>query len=199
MKSLPFLNDGKPITRPFYDAEMSGRQNRDIMADLGSSLSPAAQTAVWEEKERIYASMLDEGAQPLAGLLAFLDALDAAGVPFCLVTNAPRAMAEYTLKALGLLARFGERVVIAEECARFKPAPDPYIKGLEMLGVQAGRAVAFEDSPNGTQSACGAGIYTVGVMSSRTEKDLMEAGVGICVKDYTDEKLWSLLKGRGFP
>lgn len=197
LKSLPSLNDGAPITRAFYDAEMSGRQNREIMSDLGASLPLASQTAVWEEKERIYASMLDAGAQPLPGLVAFMDALDKAGTPFCLVTNAPRVMAEYTLKALGLTERFGERVVIAEECDRYKPAPDPYLKGLELLGVEAGRAVAFEDSPSGTQSAVAAGIFTVGVMSSREEGDLQKAGASVCVEDYEDAKLWEMVKARG--
>lgn len=47
------LCDGVPITREFYDREMSGKQNRVIMAELGRHLPTQAQNAVWLEKEKL--------------------------------------------------------------------------------------------------------------------------------------------------
>lgn len=47
------LCDGVPISRNFYDQEMSGKQNRVIMAELASHLPIQAQNAVWLEKEKL--------------------------------------------------------------------------------------------------------------------------------------------------
>ena len=42
-----------------------------------------------------------------------------------------------------------------------KPAPDIYLMTLELLGLPAEDCVAIEDSSNGLQSSCSAGIPTV--------------------------------------
>jgi beta-phosphoglucomutase-like phosphatase (HAD superfamily) len=42
-----------------------------------------------------------------------------------------------------------------------KPAPDIYHLALSSLGLDAARAVAFEDSANGLSSAKAAGLFTV--------------------------------------
>ena len=56
--------------------------------------------------------------------------------------------AECMLKGLGLTEEFSA-LVIGAECERAKPFPDPYLKGLEELGIEAHEAIAFEDSPSG--------------------------------------------------
>jgi beta-phosphoglucomutase-like phosphatase (HAD superfamily) len=50
-----------------------------------------------------------------------------------------------------------------------KPAPDVYVLVLQMLGVQANAAIAFEDSPQGLQAAVGAGLWTVVTSTRWTE------------------------------
>ena len=42
-----------------------------------------------------------------------------------------------------------------------KPAPDIYFYALEMLGLEAGECLAFEDSHNGILSSRGAGLATI--------------------------------------
>jgi HAD superfamily hydrolase (TIGR01509 family) len=59
-------------------------------------------------------------------------------------------------------------VLVAEELARPKPDPLPYLTGLQRLGAEAGQALAFEDSLPGTAAASGAGIFTVGVATTQT-------------------------------
>lgn len=193
LKAIPELNDGLPITRKYYDSNMSGKQNREIMAELGSHLPKEAQTAIWEEKERLYCSYVDKGIEPLRGLTKFLNRLDDSGVRRAIVTNAPRSMAEHTMNVLELDKSFGECVIIGEECEKPKPAPHPYLDGLKLVGAVASRTIAFEDSPSGIASARAAGLFTFGVMSSRTEADLLAAGANVCIKDYEDEKLWPLV------
>jgi beta-phosphoglucomutase-like phosphatase (HAD superfamily) len=52
-------------------------------------------------------------------------------------------------------------VVLGEECSRAKPFPDPYQRGLELLGLQPHEAIVIEDSPAGLASAVAAGIPAV--------------------------------------
>lgn len=193
LKAIPEINDGQPITRKYYDTNMSGKQNREIMAELGAHLPKQAQNAIWKEKERLYYSYIEQGIEPLRGLTKFFDHLDAAGVRRAIVTNAPRSMAEHTMAALSINQSFGDRVIIGEECERPKPAPHPYLDGLKLVGAVASRTIAFEDSPSGIASARAAGLFTFGVMSSRTEDDLLAAGANICISHYEDEKLWPLI------
>lgn len=193
LKSIPEFNDGQPITREYYDVNMSGKQNRNIMAEIGAHLPEQAQTAIWEEKERLYCSYIDQGVEPMRGLLKFFNRLDAAGVRRAIVTNAPRFMAEHTMRALCIDQSFGQNVIIGEECERPKPAPEPYLDGLKLVNSVASRTIAFEDSPSGIASARAAGLFTFGVTSSRTEDDLIKAGANVCISHFEDEKLWPLV------
>ncbi len=193
LKSIPEINDGQPITREYYNANMSGKQNRKIMAELGAHLPEQAQNAIWKEKERLYCDYVDQGIEPLRGLTKLIERLDAAGVRRAVVTNAPRSMAEHTMAALRIRHSFGERVIIGEECERPKPEPEPYLDGLKLVGAAASRTIAFEDSPSGIASARAAGLFTFGVMSSRTEEELIVAGANVCISHYEDEKLWPLV------
>lgn len=136
---------------------------------------------------------MDKGIVPIQGLVALFDRLENAGVKTAIVTNAPRSQAIYTLKALSLQERFGERVIIGEECVKPKPWPYPYEEGLKLVQGHVESTVAFEDSPSGIASARAAGLFTIGIMSSRSEESLHEAGANFCVKNYEDDKLWPCL------
>ena len=58
-----------------------------------------------------------------------------------------------------------ERRVTSASVRRGKPAPDPYLRGLEIAGVPASQAIAIDNAPLGTTSGHAAGIPTVGVVT----------------------------------
>jgi len=101
---------------------------------------------------------------------------------------------------MGLEARF-EHVLVAEELARPKPDPLPYLTGLERLGAEAGQALAFEDSLPGVKAASGAGIFTVGIATTQAPERLLAAGASLVVDDFDDPRLWGVIAqmeaGRG--
>lgn len=196
--ALPALNDGVPITREFFDASISGKENTKIMADLAPELSEEARVAITEEKDRLYLQYISHdvgtGIVPINGLLSLLDAIDTSKISKAIVTNSPRAAAFDTLDALKLTDRFGKNVVIGEECAKPKPAPEPYLEGLKVVGGTAKRTVVLEDSPSGIASAKAAGLFTIGILSSREEAELLKAGADVCIEDYSDPKLWCIIR-----
>lgn len=87
----------------------------------------------------------------MSGLRQFLTWVDTRGLPSVAVTNAPRDNAYLMIRALGL-SNYFKAVVLGEECERAKPYPDPYQKGLAVLGLQPHEAIVFEDSPAGRRA-----------------------------------------------
>ncbi|MBI3199066.1 MAG: HAD family phosphatase [Rhodospirillales bacterium] len=102
------------------------------------------------------------------GVLELLDALDALGLPRAIATSSSHKTVRHHLSFHDLGARF-HHVVAQGDYAAGKPAPDPYLKAAERLGVEPQFCLALEDSHNGVRSASAAGMMTIMV------PDLLEA------------------------
>lgn len=111
---------------------------------------------------------------PAAGSIELLEALRARGVKTGVVSMTRAKNVLTAMNRLGMVRLF-DVLVFGDMVAHKKPAPDPYLKALEFLGVSAGEAVAFEDSPNGIVSAKAAGIYTFGYTGSALVQDVSAA------------------------
>jgi beta-phosphoglucomutase len=145
-----------------------------------------------EHKEQLFRDQL-ETLTPTPGVLKVLDWADANGVPYAVVTNAPRPNAEMMLHGLGLDKRMTE-LVIGDELERAKPDPLPYRTGLQRLGATAERALAFEDSLPGIRAAHGAGIATYGIRTAHPDEALLGSGAVAAITDFTDAGLWRRLE-----
>ncbi|WP_437595552.1 HAD family hydrolase [Sorangium sp. So ce590] len=76
------------------------------------------------------------------------------------VSGSPRASVEKTLEFLGLRG-YIDVVVAAEDYARGKPAPDPFLEAAKRLGVEPAQCLVFEDAVLGIESARAAGMQWV--------------------------------------
>lgn len=92
----------------------------------------------------------------------------AAAVPIAIASGAIGPEIRRTLDREHLTMLF-TAIVAAEDTARSKPAPDPYLRAVEQLGASIGGGldpsdcVAIEDSRWGLESARAAGLKTVAV------------------------------------
>ena len=69
-------------------------------------------------------------------------------------------------------------IACGDEVARKKPDPDVFELALERLELEPGACLAFEDSANGLQSACAAGLKTVVTPSAYSlNRDFVGAAV----------------------
>ena len=97
----------------------------------------------------------------------------AAQVPVAIASGALRHEIELILDRSGLRGQFPV-IVAAGDTPRSKPAPDPYARAFDLLresgslreGATPAHVVAIEDSEWGLQSARGAGLRTVAVLTS---------------------------------
>ncbi len=159
-----------------------------IMARLGSSWGPADQAQlIGGSLHRSTAYMLSKAARPVApdviarwltqgmatlirergvplmpGAAGLLAEIEAAGLPFALVTSAEREIMTATLEVLGI--EF-PATVCAGDVTRGKPDPEPYLRAAGLLGAAPARCVALEDSPTGLAAAHAAGCAVIAVPS----------------------------------
>lgn len=97
------------------------------------------------------------------GLIAFLEALRAEGIGWCVTSNSLHRRLSLTLGRLGILGLTGEeRVFSAEDVARGKPAPDLHLLACRRMGVTPEEALVVDDSPSGIRGARAAGIRALG-------------------------------------
>lgn len=172
---------------------MSGHQNPELVSRILPQLSLQQQTHLWQTKESRYEDVISKGVSPIAGLIDLIKRCKQDGIITYIVTNAPKGTCMKTMLSIGITEYFGSNVVVAEECEHPKPHPAPYLRALELAGVSAKDAIAFEDSPSGTRSATAAGLLTIGMRSTQSDETLRSYGAAFTVRDYNDPKLLSSL------
>jgi len=116
------------------------------------------------ELDAAFTARVAEEVRPRPGALRLLARLQDAGVPAALVTASPRRVVDVVLRTLG--AGWFALTVAAEDTARTKPAPDPYLRAAARLGVAPRDCVVVEDSPVGLAAALAAGCRAVAVPST---------------------------------
>lgn len=94
------------------------------------------------------------------GAAALLDTLDELRLPRAIATSSPHRRVEQHLTAHDLASRF-HAVVAHGDYVFGKPAPDPFLRAAERLGVEPRSCLALEDSYNGIRAASAAGMMTV--------------------------------------
>ncbi len=95
------------------------------------------------------------------GALELLSALKAEGVRNALVTMSWRPFTDLLVR---LVPRGSFDIVVPGDAVQHgKPHPEPYLRAVGLLGVDAADCVAIEDSPAGVRSAVAAGVPTIAV------------------------------------
>lgn len=148
------------------------------LAELGVFRPAGEVAAIHDAKTRYYTSLLGSARQPWRpGVHRLMDEARAAGMrlALCTTTSGPNLDPLFT-PALGPAwrARFAA-VVTGDMVPRKKPWPDAYLEALRRLQVEAGQAVAFEDSAAGVAAARAAGIAVVATPSSWLPDDDLSA------------------------
>lgn len=82
-------------------------------------------------------------------------------MPVALVSASPRILMDAALTTLP--NNFFQFTISADDVARTKPFPDPYLEAAKRMGVDPATCVVFEDSLTGIASAKSAGCAVVAV------------------------------------
>ncbi|WP_327290422.1 HAD family hydrolase [Streptomyces sp. NBC_01198] len=145
--------------------DVLGRPVAHTARYLRRTAAPAVPEAeIARDLDGAFAARVAGDVRPRPGALRLLAELRDAAVPAALVTASPRRVVDLVLRTLG--AHWFALTVTAEDTARTKPAPDPYLAAAARLGVPPRDCVAVEDSPLGLSSARAAGCHVVAVPST---------------------------------
>jgi HAD superfamily hydrolase (TIGR01509 family) len=186
--------EGVAVDEHIYRSTIIGRTNESIFASLLPHRTVEEHVAFADEKEATFRRLALD-LKPLDGLFDLLDWAKERDIKIGLVTNAPRLNAEHMLDVLSLTKRFPVQITI-DQVARGKPDPLPYLTALERLGVRAGEAVAFEDSPSGMKAAKAAGLFSFGVLTGLTAQEMRDVGADATIEDFHAPALWDVLNRR---
>ncbi len=88
-----------------------------------------------------------------------------------------------------------DRVLTSEDFTASKPAPDCYLLGAKVFGLDIDECVVFEDAINGLQAGMASGIYTIGITTTNTPDTVSQLSNHV-IGDFTEldyEKVVSLL------
>jgi HAD superfamily hydrolase (TIGR01509 family) len=112
-------------------------------------------------KRAMYRRRLGDGAARLhAGAAELLDGLVASGRVCVLVTSASRASTEQALLHTGITQRF-RAIVAADDVRAAKPAPEPFLRAMSLVGAEPSACLTIEDSPDGALASARAGVDVV--------------------------------------
>ena len=137
-----------------------------------------------EELHSEYYDGLQEHGHPLPGAKELIGSLKERGYGVWFVTSAKDEELEHHMQELEAEGNI-DGVVNSSAVENPKPAPDIFEEALERAGVSADEAVAVGDAVWDVESAKGAGIRTVAVLSGGAfdQEDLEEAGAVAVYED----------------
>lgn len=119
----------------------------------------------------------------LPGALELFDYLDSKSIEWFIVTSCTRDLGTSRANSVGLT--LPPKSVFFDDVVKGKPDPDPYLLGLERLGLLAPEALVLEDAPAGIKSGKAAGISVVAMVTTHEPESLHQA-------DFIAESLFEI-------
>jgi putative hydrolase of the HAD superfamily len=148
----------------------------DPLAELGRRVPGLDLEAVRAGKRALEATLV-EGTALRDGVAAWLAEAAALDLPLAVASSSPRHWVDEHLDRLGVATSFLSVHTVTEVGVQ-KPDPASYLAACEALGVRPERALAVEDSVNGTAAARAAGMRVVACPNPVTVSlDLSEADI----------------------
>ena len=170
---------GLPLTRHRLETDFIGGTIETVAARATAAGARLPQDWVAGFYAQMYA-MLSQGTPLVPGILAVLDQLDAAGIPYAVGSNGPPEKMQISLGQHGLIPRF-RAVLSGQAMGRPKPAPDVYLAAAAACGASPAACVVIEDSASGARAALAAGIPCLGFapLGPATPPALQLAALGV--------------------
>jgi HAD superfamily hydrolase (TIGR01509 family) len=159
----------------------------DPMAHLEELVGEPLQREALNERRYAHELALIEAEELRPGIGEYLAAARRLGLKRAIVSSSTRRGVDMHLERLEEALGWDAICTADRDAARAKPAPALYLEALELLGVGAEEAVAFEDSPNGVRAAKAADVFCVAVPNEVTrDLGLAEARADLVLDSLAD-------------
>jgi HAD superfamily hydrolase (TIGR01509 family) len=129
---------------------------------------------------------LRQGVPLIDGVVDVLDALERAGVPFCVGSNGSETKMAITLTPSGLHDRLKGRLYSAHTLGVAKPDPGLFLQAAADFGIAPGDCVVIDDSPSGCIAGVRAGMRTIGFVARTDPARLTAVGADPVVRSMAE-------------
>ena len=146
------------------------------------------------EKEKRYQQEYKPHLQLIPGLQQFLEKAHAMNIPMAIGSAATMFNVDFAVDNLNIRHYF-KAIVSADHVHTSKPHPETFLKAAELVGIDPGNCLVFEDAPKGVEAAQNAGMPTV-VLTTMHEKEEFATYNNIIqyIRDYTQLSPADLLR-----
>lgn len=139
------------------------------------------------EKSRIFHSMTKATIMP--GVKDLQHFMLSKGMQITVVTGSgqPPLLAGLARDFEGIIE--ADKIVSAKDVKQGKPAPDPYLLGMERMGSKAEETIVVENAPLGVQAGRAAGCFVIGVNTGPLpDSQLKDNGAHVVFHDMFEAK-----------
>lgn len=150
-----------------------------VKRQQGRIIDEASAQRMYDVKTRIFHSLPESPVMP--GVLELMEQIHADGIQIGVVTGSgQRPLIKRILTDFGAFVD-ESRITTAYDVQRGKPAPDPYLMGLQKAGqLKPSEAIVVENAPLGIRSGYAAHIFTVAVNTGPLpDEELLSAGANL--------------------
>ena len=155
------------------------QESMAVLQQLRREIDEAEAQRMYDEKSRIFHSLPEAPIMP--GVLDLMRQIQAVGIQCGIVTGSGQLpLIERLKKDFGAYVDEAH-ITTAYDVKRGKPAPDPYLMGLQKAGdLQPNEAIVIENAPLGVRSGHAAHIFTVAVNTGPLpNEELLGAGADL--------------------
>jgi HAD superfamily hydrolase (TIGR01509 family) len=163
-----YADHGQVLPRDrWLDAIGSDHASYDPLEELRALVGAELDVEEIHRRRRNFRDEQLHQLEQMPGVLASLEHARERRIGLAIASSSPMEWVGDHIERLGL-SHFFEQIVTADQVRAAKPAPDLYLRAVELLGVHPSDAIALEDSPNGVAAAKAAGLYCVAVPGPMT-------------------------------
>ncbi len=153
-----------------------GMNNFGVLSTLlGRLPQPQELAEIDQRKEGLFRELIHGQAQPLPGVLEWLQFFHQAGVPQAVCSSAPRDNIDLLVQELNLSAYFDRLISGPEHGLPGKPDPAVFLAGARQLGHTPQECVVIEDAVAGVAAAKAGGMFCIAVTTTNPANALTQA------------------------
>jgi len=144
-------------------------------------------------KDKLFLEHIDN-IKVIDGAIEFIKKLkDEYNYPCCIVTNCNSIISNIIIEKIGL-NNYIEFIISSDICINAKPHPEPYLNAMKKLNISNNDCFIFEDSKTGILSGLAVNPKClIGVETIYNSNNLINYGVNITIKDYTNIDITNLI------
>lgn len=180
-----------PVEMVYACEGMKGTETMMLVAkeQLGRVISDEEADEMYEAKCRVFRSV--SPAEKIEGVEHLMQRLKDAEKQICVVTGSgqisllDRLVGDFP----GLIDH--KHIICSKDYAKGKPAPDPYLMGLERCHAEANETIVIENAPLGVRAGKAAGIFTIAVNTGPLPRTVFEeAGADMIFDTMAEVEQW---------